>query len=65
MRCLGGAAWGIAKTVVSWVLLSYGIFLANAHPYIAMAGCVLVVVVALYLGYTVVITNVGFPIAIV
>ena len=58
MRCLGGAAWGIAKTVVSWVLLSYGCFLANTHPYIAIAGCVLVVVVALSLGYTIIITNV-------
>ena len=58
MRCLGGAAWRIAKTVVSWVLLSYGCFLANTHPYIAIAGCVLVVVVALSLGYTIIITNV-------
>ena len=65
MRCLGGAVWGIAKIVVSWVVWSYGVFLFNAHPYIAMPGCVLVVVVALYLGYTVVITNVGFPVAIV
>ena len=65
MRCLGGAVWNIAKIVVSWVVWSYGVFLFNAHPYIAIAGCVLVVVVALYLGYTVVITNVGFPIAIV
>ena len=65
MRCLGGAVWNIAKIVVSWVVWSYVCFLANAHPYIALPACVLVIIVALYLGYTVVITNVGFPVAVV
>ena len=65
MRCLGGAVWNIAKIVVSWVVWSYVCFLANAHPYIALPACVLVVIVALYLGYTVVITNVGLPVAVV
>ena len=65
MRCLGGAVWTIAKIIVSWVVWSYGVFLFNAHPYIALPACVLVIIVALYLGYTVVITNVGLPVAVV